>query len=104
MSFEYMEFWVMRKQSSYAFINFDDRKDAQNAICDLNGKRNWRVELSHYSRGGGDCSSRVHGSGELGSDNSHYCCRTHPNDRRSEHHYLSTIHCFKFRSLYWYIG
>ena len=47
--------WVARKPLD-AFIDFDDRKDPQDAIRDLDGKHNWRVELSHYSRVGGDCS------------------------------------------------
>ncbi|KAJ6804001.1 serine/arginine-rich splicing factor RSZ21A-like [Iris pallida] len=43
--------WVARKPPGYAFIDFDDRRDAQDAIRDLDGKNGWRVELSHNSRG-----------------------------------------------------
>ena len=44
--------WVARKPLD-ASIDFDDRKDPQDAIRDLDGKHNWRIELSHNSRGGG---------------------------------------------------
>ncbi|XP_006357055.1 serine/arginine-rich splicing factor RSZ22-like isoform X1 [Solanum tuberosum] len=43
--------WVARRPPGYAFIDFDDRRDAQDAIRDLDGKNGWRVELSHNSRG-----------------------------------------------------
>lgn len=45
--------WVARRPPGYAFIDFDDRRDAQDAIRDLDGKNGWRVELSHNSRSGG---------------------------------------------------
>ncbi|KAE9444994.1 hypothetical protein C3L33_23108, partial [Rhododendron williamsianum] len=48
--------WVARRPPGYAFIDFDDRRDAQDAIRELDGMRSkngWRVELSHNSRGGG---------------------------------------------------
>ncbi|ESW33323.1 hypothetical protein PHAVU_001G060500 [Phaseolus vulgaris] len=45
--------WVARRPPGYAFIDFDDRRDAQDAIRELDGKNGWRVELSHNSRGGG---------------------------------------------------
>uniref|UniRef100_A0A0C9RYC5 TSA: Wollemia nobilis Ref_Wollemi_Transcript_4225_1002 transcribed RNA sequence n=1 Tax=Wollemia nobilis TaxID=56998 RepID=A0A0C9RYC5_9CONI len=47
--------WVARKPPGYAFIEFDDRRDADDAIRALNGKNGWRVELSRSrgSRGGG---------------------------------------------------
>ncbi|KAK0572789.1 hypothetical protein LWI29_037361 [Acer saccharum] len=46
--------WVARRPPGYAFIDFDDHRDAQDAIRELDaGKNNWRVELSHNSRGGG---------------------------------------------------
>ena len=48
-----------------------DRRDAQDAICDLNGKHNWWVELSHYYRGDGDRSDRD--SGEFDSGNDYHC-------------------------------
>ncbi|WOK99887.1 serine/arginine-rich splicing factor RSZ21A isoform X1 [Canna indica] len=41
--------WVARKPPGFAFIDFDDRRDAQDAIRDLDGKNGWRVELSHNS-------------------------------------------------------
>jgi len=40
--------WV---ENHYAFIDFDNCKDAQKAIHELDGKHNWKVELSYYSRG-----------------------------------------------------
>ncbi|KAI4376347.1 hypothetical protein MLD38_014118 [Melastoma candidum] len=44
--------WVARRPPGYAFIDFDDRRDAQDAIRELDGKNGWRVELSHNSSGG----------------------------------------------------
>ena len=46
----------------YAFIDFDNCKDSQDVI-DLDDKHNWKVELSHYSKGGRDGSGydRDHG-------------------------------------------
>ncbi|XP_010271961.1 PREDICTED: serine/arginine-rich splicing factor RSZ21A [Nelumbo nucifera] len=45
--------WVARKPPGYAFVEFDDRRDALDAIRGLDGKNGWRVELSHNSKGGG---------------------------------------------------
>ncbi|RZC69826.1 hypothetical protein C5167_032962 [Papaver somniferum] len=45
--------WVARKPPGYAFVEFDDRRDALDAIKDLDGKNGWRVELSHNSKGSG---------------------------------------------------
>ncbi|GAV71191.1 LOW QUALITY PROTEIN: RRM_1 domain-containing protein [Cephalotus follicularis] len=45
--------WVARRPPGYAFIEFDDRRDAMDAIRGLDGKNGWRVELSHNSKGGG---------------------------------------------------
>ncbi|KAK6912444.1 Zinc finger, CCHC-type, partial [Dillenia turbinata] len=50
--------WVARRPPGYAFIDFDDRRDAQDAIRELDGKNGWRVELSHNSRGGGGGGGR----------------------------------------------
>jgi len=79
--------WVARKSSGYAFIDFDEHKDAKNAILDLNGKHNWWVELSHK-----DCDYSDRGSGELGSGSSRRCSRTHPSDRRSPGEHPSLYH------------
>ncbi|KAJ6829062.1 serine/arginine-rich splicing factor RSZ21A-like [Iris pallida] len=55
--------WVARKPPGYAFIDFDDRRDAQDAIRDLDGKNGWRVELSHNSKGSGGGGGRGGGGG-----------------------------------------
>nr|AGC79943.1 arginine/serine-rich splicing factor RSZ28VI [Zea mays] len=44
--------WVARKPPGFAFIDFDDRRDAQDAIRELDGKNGWRVELSTKVGGG----------------------------------------------------
>ncbi|KAL6899611.1 hypothetical protein ACP4OV_006269 [Aristida adscensionis] len=38
--------WVARKPPGFAFIDFDDRRDAHDAIRELDGKNGWRVEIS----------------------------------------------------------
>ncbi|XP_057821097.2 serine/arginine-rich splicing factor RSZ21A isoform X2 [Cryptomeria japonica] len=55
--------WVARKPPGYAFIEFDDRRDAVDAIRGLNGKNGWRVEMSRSSRGGGG-GGRGRGGGD----------------------------------------
>ncbi|KAI4380196.1 hypothetical protein MLD38_006415 [Melastoma candidum] len=57
--------WVARRPPGYAFIDFDDRRDAQDAIRAMDGKNGWRVELSHNSSGGrgGGGSGRGRSSG-----------------------------------------
>ncbi|XP_022857139.1 serine/arginine-rich splicing factor RSZ22A-like isoform X2 [Olea europaea var. sylvestris] len=59
--------WVARRPPGYAFIDFDDRRDAQDAIRELDGENGWRVELSHNSRGGsgGRGGGRGHSSSDL---------------------------------------
>ncbi|KAJ0030728.1 hypothetical protein Pint_12592 [Pistacia integerrima] len=80
--------WVARRPPGYAFIDFDDYRDAQDAIRELDGKKvqhavlgvafsscknGWRVELSHNSRGGG--GGRGGGRGRSGgSDLKCYEC------------------------------
>ncbi|KAI4337435.1 hypothetical protein L6164_015853 [Bauhinia variegata] len=65
--------WVARRPPGYAFIDFDDRRDAEDAIRDIDGKNGWRVELSHNSRGGG--GGRGGGRGRSGgSDLKCYEC------------------------------
>ncbi|CAA3006947.1 serine arginine-rich splicing factor RSZ21A-like isoform X2 [Olea europaea subsp. europaea] len=57
--------WVARRPPGYAFIEFDDRRDALDAIRDLDGKNGWRVELSHNSKGGGGSrGGRSRGGGD----------------------------------------
>ncbi|KAH9314978.1 hypothetical protein KI387_023605, partial [Taxus chinensis] len=64
--------WVARKPPGYAFIEFDDRRDAEDAIRALDGKNGWRVELSRSRgsggggpRGGGGGSGRGRGGSDL---------------------------------------
>lgn len=55
--------WVARRPPGYAFIDFDDRRDALDAIRELDGKNGWRVELSHNSKTGGGGGGRGGGGG-----------------------------------------
>jgi len=109
--------WVVRKPPGYAFIGFDDRRNSQNAIINLDYKHNWRVGLSLNSRGGGgrdrdrgdrdhdlkyyECGEPGHfacecrlqiGFGGLDSGSGRRRNRTPPIYRRSpsEHSYFST--------------
>ncbi|KAH9550345.1 hypothetical protein CY35_10G067000 [Sphagnum magellanicum] len=50
--------WVARKPLRFAFIEFEDQRDADDAIRALNGKCGWRVELSRSSSGGGGIRTR----------------------------------------------
>ncbi|CAK9189681.1 unnamed protein product [Sphagnum troendelagicum] len=45
--------WVARKPPGFAFVEFDDLRDAQDAIRAMDGKNGWRVELSRSSGGAG---------------------------------------------------
>ncbi|KAM7250135.1 hypothetical protein ACFE04_022018 [Oxalis oulophora] len=57
--------WVARRPPGYAFLEFDDRRDAMDAIRQLDGKNGWRVELSHNSKdGGGSRGGRGRSGGE----------------------------------------
>ncbi|XP_057844328.1 serine/arginine-rich splicing factor RSZ21A isoform X1 [Cryptomeria japonica] len=56
--------WVARKPPGFAFIEFEDRRDANDAVRGLNGKNDWRVELSRSS-GGGARGSRGRGGDDL---------------------------------------
>ncbi|CAA6671044.1 unnamed protein product [Spirodela intermedia] len=53
--------WVARKPPGFAFVDFDDRRDAQDAIRELDGKNGWRVEISR--RGGGRENTRDRSGG-----------------------------------------
>ncbi|KAL6556546.1 Serine/arginine-rich splicing factor rsz22a [Orobanche gracilis] len=73
--------WVARRPPGYAFVDFDDRRDALDAIKELDGKNGWRVELSHNSsggrgsgRGGGGGGGGGRGGGRGGSDLKCYEC------------------------------
>ncbi|XP_027354331.1 serine/arginine-rich splicing factor RSZ22-like [Abrus precatorius] len=65
--------WVARRPPGYAFIDFDDRRDAQDAIRELDGKNGWRVELSHNSRGGGGGGGGGGGRGRSGGGSDLKC-------------------------------
>eukprot|EP00193_Tetraselmis_chui_P004392 CAMPEP_0177760344 /NCGR_PEP_ID=MMETSP0491_2-20121128/5218_1 /TAXON_ID=63592 /ORGANISM="Tetraselmis chuii, Strain PLY429" /LENGTH=142 /DNA_ID=CAMNT_0019276239 /DNA_START=45 /DNA_END=473 /DNA_ORIENTATION=+ len=45
--------WVARKPPGFAFIDFEDPRDADDAVRELNGRNGWRVEFSRAERGGG---------------------------------------------------
>ncbi|XP_022750366.1 serine/arginine-rich splicing factor RSZ22A-like isoform X2 [Durio zibethinus] len=68
--------WVARRPPGYAFIDFDDHRDAEDAIRELDGKNGWRVELSRNSRGrGGRGGGSGGGHGRFGgSDLKCYEC------------------------------
>ncbi|XP_015583932.1 serine/arginine-rich splicing factor RSZ21 isoform X2 [Ricinus communis] len=68
--------WVARRPPGYAFVEFDDRRDAVDAIRALDGKNGWRVELSHNSKGGGGRGggSGGGGRGRGGEDMKCYEC------------------------------
>ncbi|KAG8503508.1 hypothetical protein CXB51_001515 [Gossypium anomalum] len=56
---------VARRPPGYAFIEFDDRRSAMDAIRELDGKNGWHVELSHNSKGGGGRGGRRGGGEDL---------------------------------------
>ncbi|KAK9277196.1 hypothetical protein L1049_006735 [Liquidambar formosana] len=67
--------WVARRPPGYAFVEFDDRRDALDAIRALDdvtffftGKNGWRVELSHNSKGGGGGGRGGGGRGRGGGE------------------------------------
>ncbi|XP_038713821.1 serine/arginine-rich splicing factor RSZ21-like isoform X4 [Tripterygium wilfordii] len=62
--------WVARRPPGYAFVEFDDRRDALDAIHALDGKNGWRVELSHNSKGGGGRGGGGGGRGRGGGEDS----------------------------------
>ncbi|GAX84333.1 hypothetical protein CEUSTIGMA_g11755.t1 [Chlamydomonas eustigma] len=49
--------WVARKPPGFAFIEFEDPRDAEDAVRKLDGQQGWRVEISRsrgpQPRGGG---------------------------------------------------
>ncbi|KAJ9549111.1 hypothetical protein OSB04_021654 [Centaurea solstitialis] len=66
--------WVARRPPGYAFVEFDDRRDALDAIRALDGKNGWRVELSHNSKGSGGGRGGSRGRGGGGEDLKCYEC------------------------------
>lgn len=40
---------------------FDDHRNPHDAVCGLDGKNGWQVEMSHNSRGGVGCCGSRHG-------------------------------------------
>ncbi|GJU76044.1 developmentally-regulated G-protein 2 [Tanacetum coccineum] len=67
--------WVVKRPPGYAFVEFDDRKDALDAIKAFDGKNGWRVELSHNSKDGGSggCSGGHGGDRGRGGGDSLKC-------------------------------
>ncbi|RZC61860.1 hypothetical protein C5167_023616 [Papaver somniferum] len=72
--------WVAQKPPGYAFVEFDDHRDAIDAIRGLDGKNSWRVKLSHNSKGesggraGGERGGGVRGGRSGGEDLKCYEC------------------------------
>ncbi|WOH08353.1 hypothetical protein DCAR_0727792 [Daucus carota subsp. sativus] len=66
--------WVARRPPGYAFVEFDDSRDAHDAIKELDGKNGWRVELSHNSKGGGGGRGGGRGGRGGGEDSKCYEC------------------------------
>ncbi|ESQ54032.1 hypothetical protein EUTSA_v10026315mg [Eutrema salsugineum] len=68
--------WVARRPPGYAFLDFEDPRDARDAIRDLDGKNGWRVEQSHNRGGGGGRGGDRGGDrgGRGGSDLKCYEC------------------------------
>ncbi|KAG0484678.1 hypothetical protein HPP92_008757 [Vanilla planifolia] len=71
--------WIARNPPGYAFVEFDSRQEAYDAIAGLDGKHGWRVEMSRKSSGGNrkrspirdnrcrECGSRYHRTTDCGS-------------------------------------
>ncbi|VYS53382.1 unnamed protein product [Arabidopsis thaliana] len=57
--------WVARRPPGYAFLDFEDSRDARDAIREVDGKNGWRVEQSH-NRGGGGGRGGGRGGGDGG--------------------------------------
>eukprot|EP00897_Mesotaenium_endlicherianum_P008747 jgi/Mesen1/7900/ME000420S07052 len=60
--------WVARKPPGFAFVDFDDPRDAQDAVRGMNGKQGWRVETARGAggpRGRGE-EMRCYECGETG--------------------------------------
>ncbi|CAN6865090.1 unnamed protein product [Brassica oleracea] len=53
--------WVAKRPPGYGFLDFEDSRDARDAIR----KNGWRVEQSH-NRGGGGCRGGGRGGGDGG--------------------------------------
>ncbi|KMZ71665.1 putative Arginine/serine-rich splicing factor [Zostera marina] len=65
--------WVARNPPGYAFVEFDDRRDAEDSVSRLDGKHGWRVEMSRKSVGGvrgrpsyGSSESKCYECGDIG--------------------------------------
>ncbi|XP_020695217.1 serine/arginine-rich splicing factor RSZ21A isoform X1 [Dendrobium catenatum] len=86
--------WVSRRRPAYAFVEFDDRRDALEAIEELDGRNGWHVELSHNSRSGrgSRCSSEDISCSECGQSDhvARDCCLHGSGGLESGRHYRSS--------------
>eukprot|EP00775_Hariotina_reticulata_P009284 gene9284-9449_t len=59
--------WVARKPPGFAFVEFEDTRDAEDCVRQADGKHNWRVELSRRPPAGrrDDFGGPPRGRGEL---------------------------------------
>eukprot|EP00884_Botryococcus_braunii_P014426 jgi/Botrbrau1/22985/Bobra.0030s0051.1 len=71
--------WVARNPPGFAFVDFDDMKDAEDAVQRMDGFRGWRVEFSR-KRDRGDAPRRG-GYGGRGGGGDRYRGRSPPRAR-----------------------
>ncbi len=60
--------WVARKPPGFAFLDFEDQRDAEDAVRKLDGQQGWKVEFSRNSRDGGGRGGGRGGYGGGGGD------------------------------------
>eukprot|EP00803_Ostreobium_quekettii_P003923 evm.model.scf_1664.1 EVM.evm.TU.scf_1664.1 scf_1664:20631-24326(-) len=62
--------WVARKPPGFAFIEYSDERDADDAVRRMDGARGWRVEFSRRGAGGGGRGGGRYYNGGGGRDRS----------------------------------